>query len=543
MAEGHHHITIGPPGCGKTTWLSRQVERAYEKSRNITVISLTRSSAAEVAGRELPIPDRQVGTLHSQCFRALRGAEIAETPKHADVWNKENPHYRITPVGDDDGEAPPGERGRPGGRPPPQRIQDTPWQDGTPPELARRCRGLRQPLGTAQEGPGRPRLHRPHRDLPQGHRPSPGGARRHHGRRGPGHGPPRDGPHQEMGAVRRIPGRGRRSRPVPTARHHRPDNDRPGPHRGHKPLRTRPDILEPGLRPRRQNPNGLPHRNRIAPLQRTPADRDRRRPQQPMHPRPHLDRQNSRSQQPDSLAGTPRRTLDRLCLKPHRVQPTGTQPEGESEGLGPRRTGIDGTGQRRGNRHKPAHRRRHPAAHHTRPIRSEPGPPTAGPPLPRVLETGHPLADPGLQSPAPRHEPAGPRSHGPGNLGADKPHPHSPLPGNRTQPAGRTPQDLRRRRHPDPQLPLRMAGLRSPGPHEPGRGREHPPGPQPELPSLPEGPRQGDGLDQPLPRPGTPSNTVPPRSRARSAIWRHAGSDPKTSSTTPSVTSTKARRS
>ena len=106
MADGHHHITIGPPGCGKTTWLSRQVERAYEKSRNITVISLTRSSAAEVAGRDLPIPEKQVGTLHSQCFRALQGAQIAETSKHADVWNKENPQYRITPVGEEEGEPP-----------------------------------------------------------------------------------------------------------------------------------------------------------------------------------------------------------------------------------------------------------------------------------------------------------------------------------------------------------------------------------------------------------------------------------------------------
>lgn len=96
-----NHLTIGPPGTGKTTWLSRQIEKAHDKGHNITVISLTKSSAAEVAGRDLPIPDRQVGTLHSQCFRALRGAQIAQAKKHADDWNAKHPHFSITPVGEE----------------------------------------------------------------------------------------------------------------------------------------------------------------------------------------------------------------------------------------------------------------------------------------------------------------------------------------------------------------------------------------------------------------------------------------------------------
>ena len=51
-----------------------------------------------MAGRNLAIPDRQIGTLHSQCYQALRGAEIAETAKHCEDWNDRFPHYAITPI-------------------------------------------------------------------------------------------------------------------------------------------------------------------------------------------------------------------------------------------------------------------------------------------------------------------------------------------------------------------------------------------------------------------------------------------------------------
>ena len=105
MAEKINHVNIGPPGTGKTTWLSRQIEKAFEKDHNITIISLTRSSAAEVAGRDLPIPDNQVGTLHSQCFRALRGVQIAESQKNIEHWNNQYPQFRISSV-DEDGEDP-----------------------------------------------------------------------------------------------------------------------------------------------------------------------------------------------------------------------------------------------------------------------------------------------------------------------------------------------------------------------------------------------------------------------------------------------------
>jgi len=76
---------FGPPGTGKTTWLKRQIEKAVEKvgPEQVIVASFTRAAAKEIVGRELPIPDSAVGTLHAHCFRALG------RPKIADAYLKE----------------------------------------------------------------------------------------------------------------------------------------------------------------------------------------------------------------------------------------------------------------------------------------------------------------------------------------------------------------------------------------------------------------------------------------------------------------------
>ena len=95
--QQYEYRTVGPPGCGKTTWLSQQVGRAHESGRNALVISLTRASAAEVAGRDLPIPPQQVGTLHSQCFHALGRPGVAENKANIKEWNDDYPMFTITP--------------------------------------------------------------------------------------------------------------------------------------------------------------------------------------------------------------------------------------------------------------------------------------------------------------------------------------------------------------------------------------------------------------------------------------------------------------
>lgn len=93
------HVIIGPPGCGKTTFLTRQIAQivgrysgAFTSTRWATpvlVCSLTRAAAAEIAGRDIPVQRSSVGTLHSHCFRALNMPTVIEA-KHLEEWNEKS---------------------------------------------------------------------------------------------------------------------------------------------------------------------------------------------------------------------------------------------------------------------------------------------------------------------------------------------------------------------------------------------------------------------------------------------------------------------
>jgi DNA helicase II / ATP-dependent DNA helicase PcrA len=98
-SEGAEYRILGPPGCGKTTNTARQVRRAVDKygENAVLVTSFSRTAAAELAGRDLPIPASQVGTLHSHCYRALGHPELAESK--VEDWNAENPSMVITQQG------------------------------------------------------------------------------------------------------------------------------------------------------------------------------------------------------------------------------------------------------------------------------------------------------------------------------------------------------------------------------------------------------------------------------------------------------------
>jgi len=86
-------IVWGPPGTGKTTFLSAQVKKILnETSRPPLVCSLTKTAATEIAGR-VNLPRDYVGTLHSHAFKALGRPDIAETM--VDDWNEINPRLKI----------------------------------------------------------------------------------------------------------------------------------------------------------------------------------------------------------------------------------------------------------------------------------------------------------------------------------------------------------------------------------------------------------------------------------------------------------------
>lgn len=66
-------IIVGPPGTGKTSYLKRQIQRACDKydPEDIVACSYTRAAVRELIHRDLPIPDENVGTLHSIGYRLL----------------------------------------------------------------------------------------------------------------------------------------------------------------------------------------------------------------------------------------------------------------------------------------------------------------------------------------------------------------------------------------------------------------------------------------------------------------------------------------
>ena len=95
---GVEYRIYGPPGCGKTTYLSRQVHNALDKQRKPLVISLTRAAALEIADRSLPLAEDEVGTLHAYCWKQLGRPTLAEDPKHIEEWNNLHPDMAVSPT-------------------------------------------------------------------------------------------------------------------------------------------------------------------------------------------------------------------------------------------------------------------------------------------------------------------------------------------------------------------------------------------------------------------------------------------------------------
>ena len=88
---------------GKTTFLSKQVAEIVRKDRRgysgptrspAVVCSLTRAAAAEIAGRDLPIPREAVGTLHAHAYRIIGRPPVAESL--LDDWNLDHPNCPMT---------------------------------------------------------------------------------------------------------------------------------------------------------------------------------------------------------------------------------------------------------------------------------------------------------------------------------------------------------------------------------------------------------------------------------------------------------------
>lgn len=83
------YTLVGPPGTGKTTRLKKLVEQAVAAGWQVLIASLTKTAAREVAGRQLPVDDSRIGTLHAHAYRALGGRlEIAEGKIGLKAWTE-----------------------------------------------------------------------------------------------------------------------------------------------------------------------------------------------------------------------------------------------------------------------------------------------------------------------------------------------------------------------------------------------------------------------------------------------------------------------
>src|SRR5688572_12039751 len=91
MSAGQVYQIVGPPGTGKTTALARHAARAVEARgpSAVVALSLTRTAAAEIAGRDSGIEPKNIGTLHGLLFRALEGrALVLDSSKGIRAWNE-----------------------------------------------------------------------------------------------------------------------------------------------------------------------------------------------------------------------------------------------------------------------------------------------------------------------------------------------------------------------------------------------------------------------------------------------------------------------
>ena len=99
--ESEIYATIGPPGTGKTTTLSRKATEAAKTfgSSGVLITSLTKAAAVEAAGRNIPIPKERIGTLHAHAYAALGCPDIADTAENLKVFGELFPVYEMTPSG------------------------------------------------------------------------------------------------------------------------------------------------------------------------------------------------------------------------------------------------------------------------------------------------------------------------------------------------------------------------------------------------------------------------------------------------------------
>ena len=88
---------VGPPGCGKTTWLGERVDDVVERGRRPMVTSLTKAAAAEISARKLPISFDCLGTPAQPLLsRAGAARDRRGTGAHRSVERGERDNWALS---------------------------------------------------------------------------------------------------------------------------------------------------------------------------------------------------------------------------------------------------------------------------------------------------------------------------------------------------------------------------------------------------------------------------------------------------------------
>ncbi len=118
-AGGHvEYRRFGPPGCGKSTRMARDVGQAVEKfgSAAVLVASYSKAAAIEIASKCDTIEPSHVGTLHAMGYRAIGKPKIVDDKGALADWNSLHPSMRCEVSGKLDVDDPLAERDAGGGR-------------------------------------------------------------------------------------------------------------------------------------------------------------------------------------------------------------------------------------------------------------------------------------------------------------------------------------------------------------------------------------------------------------------------------------------
>ncbi len=94
--HGKEVRVFGPPGTGKTTWLSGSIRNTVMKrqTNKVMVASFTRTAAEEIGSRGLPLSRDKVGTLHAFAYRAIDHPSLVND--RIIDWNKAHPSIALT---------------------------------------------------------------------------------------------------------------------------------------------------------------------------------------------------------------------------------------------------------------------------------------------------------------------------------------------------------------------------------------------------------------------------------------------------------------